>query len=695
MSARQPDLLVEIGTEELPPRALASLAVEFHDRLQAILGDELKLHDTGAGKSRYFYSPRRLSVIIEGLRPQQPDRQVEKYGPALNIAYDDAGQPTRAATGFARSCNTTVDQLQEKDGKLYFAITEPGKPAGELIPSAINDALARLPIPKRMRWGNGTHEFVRPVHWLVVLLGEQLIDCELLGIKSDRFTRGHRYHQPEPIELASAADYVSALQQGRVWLNDSEQQLNQVISEKVAILAEQVGGQALNSAPDSDLVAEVAALVEWPVPLRGEFDPQFLELPEEVLIATLEDQQRYFAIREHDTGKLLPYFITVANIESLDPEQVRKGNERVIVPRLSDAMFFWQTDRAQTLASRMPALDSMTFQKRLGSLGDKMKRVAELAATIATDIGGDADKARRAAALAKCDLVTQMVGEFPELQGVAGGYLATHDGEDAEVACAIGEQYRPRYAGDALPQTASGRALAIADKIDTLVGIFAIGQAPTGEKDPFALRRAALGVLRIIIEGELNLDLKATLATAAEQFADDIDAETALTPVFEFMMERLRRYYLDNGVSSDSFEAVLACQPTRPLEFHQRLLAVQDFRQLAAADSLAAANKRIGNLLKQADGVATTLDAAVLEDASEKHLAAQLEQLQREIEPLLATNQYAAALTALAGLRDSVDAFFDNVMVMCDDPELRSNRIALLASLSAQFRRIADISRLQ
>ncbi len=343
----------------------------------------------------------------------------------------------------------------------------------------------------------------------------------------------------------------------------------------------------------------------------------------------------------------------------------------------------------------MPALDRMTFQKRLGSLGDKMKRVAELAAMIATAIGGNADKARRAAGLAKCDLVTQMVGEFPELQGVAGSYLAAHDGEDAEVARAIGEQYRPRYAGDGLPQTASGRALAIADKLDTLVGIFAIGQAPSGEKDPFALRRAALGVLRIIIEGELNLDLKATLATAAEQFADDIDAETALTPVFEFMMERLRRYYLDNGVASDTFEAVLACQPTRPLEFHQRLLAVQNFRQLAAANSLAAANKRIGNILKQTDGTAATLDASALQDASEKHLAAQLEQLQHEIEPLLATNQYAAALTALAGLRDSVDAFFDNVMVMCDDTDLRTNRIALLASLSAQFRRIADISRLQ
>ncbi len=689
------DLLVEIGTEELPPRDLASLAQDFHTRLTAIVGEQMELCEPSLSKSRYFYSPRRLSVIIDDLRIQQPDRRIEKYGPTVKIAFDDAGQPSKAAKGFARSCNTSVEQLEQKDGKLFFSSTEAGKPAIELIPTAINEALAKLSIPKRMRWAESNNEFIRPLHWAVVLFGDQVVDCEILGIKSDRYSRGHRYHHPASVVLKSAGEYVTKLQQAKVWLNDSERQLNQAISTKVAVLAQQLAGYAVNSEPDNELVAEVAALVEWPVPLRGEFDSKFLALPEEVLIATLEHQQRYFAVRDQENHKLLPYFITVANIESRDPEQVRKGNERVIVPRLSDAMFFWQTDRAQTLESRIPTLDRMTFQKKLGSLGDKMKRVAGLAAAISTAIGGDAVKVRRAASLAKCDLVTQIVGEFPELQGIAGGYLAQNDGEDAAVVQAIAEQYRPRHAGDELPQTASGQALAIADKLDTLIGIFAIGQAPTGEKDPFALRRAALGVLRIIIERELNVDLKSALMEAASQFNDPVDSQAAVTPVFEFMMERLRRYYLDHNVSNDTFEAVLACQPTRPLDFHHRLLAVQAFRKLAAADSLAAANKRIGNILKQVNGIDAALNINALQEPAEQALASALQDLSARVEPLLMSNQYEAALTTLAELRDSVDAFFDNVMVMCDDTDLRNNRIALLAALSAQFRRIADISRLQ
>ncbi|MDZ7736667.1 MAG: glycine--tRNA ligase subunit beta [Gammaproteobacteria bacterium] len=585
--------------------------------------------------------------------------------------------------------------MQQKDGKLFFSATESGKPAADLIQAAVNEALANLPIPKRMRWGDASAEFVRPIHWAVVLFGTDVIDCEILGVQSGRHTRGHRYHHPEPIKLESAADYADALYQARVWLNDVEQQLNQRISEEVAILAEQVNGYALNSEPDSELVAEVAALVEWPVPLRGQFDQKFLELPEEVLIATLEDQQRYFPIREEGTDKLLPYFITVANIESRDPDQVRAGNERVIVPRLSDAMFFWETDRSQPLADRIAALDGITFQKKLGSLGDKMRRVAALAAEIAAATGGSSDRAERAAQLAKCDLLSQLVGEFPELQGTAGAYLASHDGEDAEVARAIGEHYRPRFAGDALPQTATGRALAVADRLDTLVGIFAIGQAPTGEKDPFALRRAALGALRIMIECELDLDLKDSLQQAAGRFPQTVGAGNSIDTVFDFMMERLRRHYLDSGIGSNIFEAVLACKPTRPLDFHRRLLAVQAFRRLAEAESLAAANKRISNILKQAGSVNGSLQPELLQDPAEKQLASDLEALRARVEPLLANNQYEQALTALAGLRDSVDAFFDNVMVMCDDDSLRNNRIALLSSLSDLFRRTADISRLQ
>jgi len=688
-------LLVEIGTEELPPKALSTLASDFHDRLVSSLSLQLELHEPNAGKTHYYYSPRRLAVVVERLRAQQPERSIEKYGPALKIAYDDNGQPTRAAEGFARSCNTTVDQLQERDGKLFFAATEPGRPAAELIPDAVREALAKLPVPKRMRWGSGEAEFVRPVHWVVVLFGEDIIDCEVLGIRSDRHTRGHRYHHPQPIVLASPAEYAEKLRAAYVWLNDATQELQGAISFGVGKLAKEAGGIAVNAEPASDLVAEVAALVEWPVPLRGEFDPKFLELPEEILIATLEDQQRYFPVRDQESNRLLPCFIAVANIESRDPEQVRTGNERVIVPRLSDAMFFWETDRATPLAERMAALDGITFQKKLGSLGEKMRRVAALAAEIASRIGSDSRKAERAALLAKCDLLTQLVGEFPELQGTVGAYLATNDGEDPEIARAIGEHYRPRFAGDALPETHTGQVLAIADKLDTLVGIFAIGQAPTGEKDPFALRRAALGVLRILIECRLDLDLRDGLQQAAGQFAGEIAAAEHLDPVFEFMMERLRRHYRDSGISSDSFEAVLACGPTRPLDFHHRLQAVQGFRRLAESESLAAANKRISNILRQAGRVNGRLSPELLQDPAEQKLAADIDALRARIEPLLAENQYEQALTELAGLRDSVDAFFDNVMVMCDDEALRNNRIALLSSVSELFRRTADISRLQ
>lgn len=688
------DLLIEIGTEELPPAALSTLAADFHDRLQTSLRDQYDLYSKET-HSHYYYSPRRLAAVFSGLRVQQTERRLEKYGPAIKIAYDDEGQPTKAAEGFARSCNTTVDNLVEQNDKLFFSMTEPGKPAADLIPTAILDALAKLPIPKRMRWGEGRADFVRPVHWAIVLFGDEVIECEILGVHADRYSYGHRHHHPESIRLDTVADYEAAMQQAKVWLNNVEQQLNQRISEQVAILAEQVDGYALHSEPDSDLVAEVAALVEWPVPLRGSFDARFLELPEEVLIATLEDQQRYFAIRERQTNKLLPYFITVANIESKKPEQVRTGNERVIVPRLSDAMFFWETDRAEPLASRVPALDNMTFQKKLGSLGDKMRRMADLAGAIADDIDGNADKARRAANLAKCDLVTQMVGEFPTLQGIAGGYLAANDGEDADVAQAVSEHYRPRFAGDSLPQQPTAQAIAIADKLDTIMGIFTIGQPPTGEKDPFALRRAALGVLRIMIEGRLNLDLQHYLSQAAARFSDDLNAAQAVDEVFDFMMERLRRHYLDQGVATDTFEAVLACEPTRPLDFHRRLQAVQAFRRLTEADSLAAANKRIGNILKQAGQFDAQLQADRLQDPNEKQLARTVDDLRRRIEPLLAASEYEQALTQLAGLRDSVDAFFDNVMVMCDDETLRQNRLALLSELSQLFRRTADISRLQ
>ncbi|MEX2516164.1 MAG: glycine--tRNA ligase subunit beta, partial [Gammaproteobacteria bacterium] len=459
------DLLIEIGTEELPPKALRKLADHFFAECMQGLVTARLIDNTDSGK--LYFSPRRLALVAGNILSEQPDQSVERFGPAVNIAFTENGEPGKAAQGFAKSCGTTVDRLEQKDGKLFFASIAEGKTAAVLIPGIVNEALTRLPIPKRMRWGDSSAEFVRPVHWVIMLLGKDVIDCDILGVKTGHESRGHRYHHPDQITIESAGKYVSQLREAHVWLNDSQGSLNQAISEQVQSLAKSVDGIALNSAADSELVAEIAALVEWPVPVLGNFDPKFLALPEEVLIATLEGQQRYFPLRGPDSGELLPHFITVANIESREPERIRAGNERVIVPRLTDAMFFWDKDRAQSLASRVTLLDDMTFQKQLGSLGDKQRRVAQLAEHIATAIGSDPEQARRAAEISKCDLLTDLVGEFPELQGTIGRYIARHDGEPEDVAAAIESHYLPRFAGDRVADTKTGQALAIADRLDT------------------------------------------------------------------------------------------------------------------------------------------------------------------------------------------------------------------------------------
>lgn len=694
MSIESRDLLIEIGTEELPPKALHDLACHFSHQVREQL-TSLGLY-TEDNAHELYCSPRRLALVLRAVHTAQPDRPLERHGPAVNIAFNDNGQPTKAAEGFARSCGTTVDQLQEKDGKLFYSGMTVGQLASGLLPDIIRTALHKLPIPKRMRWGEGSEEFVRPVHWLVLLFGDQVVECDMLGVSSGRTTHGHRYHHPGPLELKQPSDYVQALREARVWLNDAEGSLKHEISHQVNRLADELNGRAINAEPDSELVAENAALVEWPVALAGSFDTGFLALPEEVLIATLEDQQRYFAVRTTDGEGLAPHFIAISNIESKQPERVREGNERVVVPRLADAMFFWESDRAVKLATRMAELDDIVFQSRLGSVGDKMRRVRSLAEHIAEQTGSNTKHAMRAAELAKCDLLSHLVGEFPKLQGTIGRYLAAHDSEAAEVATAIEEHYRPRFAGDAPPATGAGRAVAIADKLDTIIGIFAIGQAPTGEKDPFGLRRAALGVLRTLIECRLELDLEQLIQQSASSYPADIQAGTVHGQVFEFMMERLRHYYLDQGVAIDTFEAVLARRPGRPLDFHQRLLAVEAFRRLPEAESLAAANKRIMNILKQASGpVNGAVRSELLQDAAEQQLARELDTISYQIEPLLARSDYTAALTRLAGLRDSIDNFFDHVMVMCDDQVLRDNRLALLNHLSNLFQRTADISRLQ
>jgi len=685
------DLLIEIGTEELPPKALRRLSNAFADGMEKEL-------DTAALKPSRIYAyatPRRLALLIKNLPLAQADRESVRRGPALAAAFDDDGCPTQAALGFAKSCGVEVEQLDQQETKkgswLSFRAAVQGKATTGLIPDLVRQSLAGLPIPKRMRWGDRNEEFVRPVHWVVLLFGDEVIDAEILGIKADRYTRGHRFHHPEPIYLGEPEAYLPILEtEGYVLADYSARR--EAIRAQVLEQAEKLGGQAVI---DDDLLDEVSALVEWPVAISGRFDAAYLELPSEALISSMQDHQKYFPVVDHD-GKLMAHFITVANLVSNDPQQIKAGNERVIRPRLADAAFFWNQDRKQKLEQRADGLRSMVYQKKLGTLYDKQERVAKLAAIIAAQIGGDAAHAERAARLCKCDLLTNMVYEFPELQGIMGRYYASNDGEPDSVATAIEEHYRPRFAGDDLPNSREGQALAIADRLDSLVGIFAIGQQPTGEKDPFALRRAALGLVRLCIEQELDVDLETLLNAAAAGFDKSLKAASATGAVFSYVMDRLRAYYHDSGIQIDLIDAVLATRPTRLLDFDRRIQACQVFRQLPEAESLAAANKRIANILKKTDQrIPDQVDSGRLVDSAEKQLAEQLESLSASVVPLMEAGDYTPALKQLAGLRENVDAFFDQVMVMAEDDSLRANRLALLQSLSKLFLRVADLSRLQ
>ena len=685
------DLLIEIGTEELPPKALFALAEAFEQGTRA----GLEKAGLASGAIQRFATPRRLAVLIERLPVRQPDRQIERRGPALSAAFGADGKPTKAAEGFARSCGVTIADLQrqetDKGAWLVHLSVEPGAATADLIPGIVLAALAGLPIPKRMRWGDRDDEFVRPVHWAVLLFGDEVIPATLLGVAAGRETRGHRFHHPQPIRIAAPADYAQQLaSEGRV-IADFAERRAAVRAQAEAVAAELRGVAVIKP----ELLDEVTALVEWPVALAGNFERRFLDVPAEALISTMQDNQRYFPVVDA-RGRLLPHFITLANLESRDPAQVRAGNERVIRPRFSDAEFFWNQDRKQPLAARMDDLKHVVFQQRLGTLADKSARVAALARFIASHGHGNPDWAERAARLAKCDLLTQMVQEFPELQGIMGRYYALHDKEASEVAQALEEQYLPRFAGDRLPETATGRALALAERLDTLTGIFAIGQAPSGARDPFALRRAALGVLRILIEGQLDLDLLTLLERAAAGFDPTLRAGHAVEIVFEFAMERLRGYYLEQGARLDTFEAVLDCRPTRPLDFDRRVWAVGAFRELPEAVSLAAANKRIRNILKKVETVLPfEVRPDLLVEDAEQALAGRLVELSSEVIPLMEAGLYGDALTRLASLREPVDAFFDQVLVMAEDPALRDNRLALLNELGSLFLRVADFSRLQ
>jgi len=693
------DFLVEIGAEEMPPKSLVALAEAFRDALIAGLDSVGLSH----GAALAYFTPRRLAVLVQKLLDRQPEQRLERRGPPVSAAFDASGQPTRAAKAFAESCGVAIEDLTRindtKGEFLFCKLTRPGVRAAELLPAIVQTALDKLPIARRMRWGAGTVEFVRPVHWVVLLHGDDIVPGEILGLPAGRMTRGHRFHAPKPIALRSPGSYLASLERRGHVLADFEVRRER-IREGVVAAAEDEGGIAVI---DPAVLDEVTSLTEWPVPMAGHFEPRFLELPPEVLVATMQDHQRYFPVRAKD-GKLLPRFIAVANIESRDPRQVRAGNERVVRPRLADAAFFYAADRKATLASRRDALASVTFQAQLGTLADKTARITALAAQIAQVAGQDPAAAQRAAELAKCDLLTAMVGEFPELQGVMGRYYALNDGEPEAVADALAEQYLPRFAGDSLPATGAGLALAVADKLDTLVGIFAIGQKPTGTKDPYGLRRAALGVLRILIETGISLDLRELIRTALDSVRADIarlggkaPAESLAEEIYDYMMERLRVWYLEGmgGVSSEMFDAVLDTRPVSPLDFDDRLRALASFLQLPDAAGLTAANKRIANILRKAgEQPSPRVDPGLLTDPNERLLATAVEELRQDVERLVTARRYAEALTRLASLRPAVDAFFDQVLVMADDVRIRANRLALLAALQRLFLHIANLSRL-
>lgn len=685
------DLLVEIGTEEMPPQALKGLSLAFGEELCKAFRE----HGLSSQSHSVYATPRRLAVILRDLPVKQQDQLMERKGPALQAAFDKAGNPTRAAQGFARSCGVEVEALERLETAAGAWLVHRTKKSGiltaKLLPKLVEQALARIPIPKRMRWGAGDTEFVRPVHWVVLLFGNEVIRDPLLGITPERNSRGHRFHRPQPIPIKEAAQYVETLaQQGMIQV-DFEQRRD-TITHQVQILAHQMHGEALL---DEQLLDEVTSLVEWPQAIAGSFDEEFLNIPPEVLVTTMQDHQKFFPIIGAE-GNLLPHFIGVSNIESPSPQLIREGYERVIRPRFRDAEFFWLQDCKSSLESRRPALKEVVFQHKLGSLFDKSQRLVILTEDIASQIGVNSKQAVRAAELSKCDLLTDLVGEFPKLQGIMGRYYARHDKEPEDVAAALDEQYMPRRAGGALPQTGVGQCLAIADRLDTLVGIFAIGQRPTGMKDPFGLRRAALGVLRIIIERGLELDLEYLLHKAARDFPQILRAPEVVPEVFDYVMERLRAYYLDRGVAADVFEAVLATRPLHPRDFDRRINAVVRFRSLPEAASLSLTNKRIRNILRQVDSdIPTRVQLPLLQDEAERGLHACLDQLHLEVEPLFEQGEYEQGLLRLASLRESVDRFFDEVMVMVDDEKLKANRVALLNRLSQLFLRTADLSRLQ
>lgn len=687
----QQTFLVEIGTEELPPKALRSLAQAFADNVRNALDDAGLTH----GDITWFAAPRRLALKVAALSAAQPDREIEKRGPAIAQAFDADGKPSKAAEGWARGCGIRVDQAErlatDKGEWLLYRALQKGQRAQDLLPALIADALSRLPIPKLMRWGDSDTQFVRPVHTVTLLLGSESIPATLLGVPSGRVIRGHRFMGEAELTLDNADQYPQILlERGKV-IADYDARKAQIKRDAEAAAA-RIGGRADLS---DSLLEEVTSLVEWPVVLTARFEEKFLAVPAEALVYTMKGDQKYFPVYDAQ-GQLLPHFIFVANIDSKDAQQIISGNEKVVRPRLADAEFFFKTDRKRRLEDNLPRLESVLFQQQLGTLRDKTDRISALAGWIAQQIGADVNMATRAGLLSKCDLMTNMVFEFTDTQGVMGMHYARHDGEAEEVAVALNEQYMPRFAGDALPTSAVACAVAIADKMDTLAGIFGIGQHPKGDKDPFALRRAALGVLRIIVEKQLPLDLLTLTQEAVRLYGDKLSNANVVDDVVAFMLGRFRAWYQEEGHAVDTIQAVLARHPTRPADFDARVRAVSHFRTLPEAATLAAANKRVSNILaKSEDVLAQQVQAALLKEAAEIRLAANLVTLQETLAPLFADGRYQEALVELATLRQPVDDFFEQVMVMADDEQVRINRLTLLSKLRDLFLQVADISVLQ
>ena len=684
------NFLVEIGTEELPPKALKTLATSFADNVEAQLNQAGLTFD----KIEWFAAPRRLAVKVLNLATQQPSKEIEKRGPAVSAAFDAEGKPTKAAEGWARGCGITVEQAEriatDKGEWLVHRAKIEGQPTKNLLNDIVANALAKLPIPKPMRWADKTVQFIRPVHTVTMLLGDELIEGEILGVASARTIRGHRFLGEKEFEIQHADQYPQLLREKGSVVADFNERKAEILAKSQA-KATALGGVA---DIEESLLEEVTSLVEYPNVLAAKFEERFLAVPAEALVYTMKGDQKYFPIYDKD-GKLLPHFIFVSNINPEDPTAIIEGNEKVVRPRLTDAEFFFKTDLKQKLVDRLPRLETVLFQQQLGTLKDKTDRIEQLAGEIAKQIGADEAKAKRAGLLSKCDLMTNMVFEFTDTQGVMGMHYARHDGEDEEVAVALNEQYMPRFAGDELPKSLVASAVALADKFDTLTGIFGIGQAPKGSADPFALRRAALGALRIIVEKNLPLDLEDLVKKSAALFGDKLTNQNVVADVVDFMLGRFRAWYQDEGIAVDVIQAVLARRPTRPADFDARVRAVSHFRTLDSAEALAAANKRVSNILAKADAAIGEINLTACVEPAEKALAEAVLALRTEVQPLIAQGDYTTVLDKLANLRAPVDSFFDNVMVNAEDPALRQNRLAILNTLQGLFLQVADISVLQ